>query len=213
MAKLQHFYKNGLANVLFSVLCAAALTCVSPLCALAEDEGEGPGDSSSNYVDERQIPDGSFLYETSIEALANADLFYDNSTVVVTGEVVGDRINGRVGSDSCWITLYSLRKGSADTYAPASIQVCVSNSLADTIDTYGKYNVRGTYVQVNGVFHLACPEHEGLSDVHADSLSVVQKGMEMNDQFDFLAFLPGIIAVGAGLLVMFVHKRMKERAR
>ncbi len=202
-----------LAKYLVAAAVSLALALTFPLCALAEDLGEGDNPESHNYVDERQIPDGSFLYDTSIEALATADVFYDNATVVVTGEVVGDRRSAGVGSDSSWITLYSLKKGAAEQYNPSSIEVCVSNSLADTIDTYGRYNVRGTYVQVSGTYHLACADHDGLSDVHADSLSIVRKGAQLNEPFDITMFLPGVVAVLAGLLIIFVHKRITDKAR
>ena len=202
-----------LAKYLVVALMSLALALAFPMCALAEDLGEGDNPESHNYVDERQIPDGSFLYDTSIEALATADVFYDNTTVVVTGEVVGDRRSAGVGSDSSWITLYSLKKGTAEQYNPSSIEVCVSNSLADTIDTYGRYNVRGTYIQVSGTYHLACADHNGLSDIHADSLSIVRKGAQQSNPFDVTMFLPGVIAVLAGLLVMFAHKRITDKAR
>ena len=202
-----------LAKCLIVALMSLALALAFPVCALAEDLGEGDNPESHNYVDERQIPDGSFLYDTSIEALAAADVFYDNTTVVITGEVVGDRRSAGVGSDSSWITLYSLKKGAAEQYNPSSIEVCVSNSLADTIDTYGRYNVRGTYVQVSGTYHLACADHDGLSDVHADSLSIVRKGAQLSEPFDVTMFLPGVLAVLAGLLVMLLHKRMTDKAR
>ena len=202
-----------LAKCLIVALMSLALALAFPVCALAEDLGEGDNPESHNYVDERQIPDGSFLYDTSIEALAAADVFYDNTTVVITGEVVGDRRSAGVGSDSSWITLYSLKKGAAEQYNPSSIEVCVSNSLADTIDTYGRYNVRGTYVQVSGTYHLACADHDGLSDVHADSLSIVRKGAQLSNPFDVTMFLPGVIAVLAGLLIIFVHKRITDKAR
>ena len=202
-----------LAKYLVASAVSLVFALAFPLCALAEDLGEGDNPESHNYVDERQIPDGSFLYDTSIEALATADVFYDNTTVVVTGEVVGDRRSAGVGSDSSWITLYSLKKGTAEQYNPSSIEVCVSNSLADTIDTYGRYNVRGTYIQVSGTYHLACADHNGLSDIHVDSLSLVRKGAQLSNPFDVTMFLPGVIAVLAGLLVMFAHKRITDKAR
>ena len=202
-----------LAKYLVIALMSLALALAFPMCALAEDLGEGDNPESHNYVDERQIPDGSFLYDTSIEALATADVFYDNTTVVVTGEVVGDRRSAGVGSDSSWITLYSLKKGTAEQYNPSSIEVCVSNSLADTIDTYGRYNVRGTYIQVSGTYHLACADHNGLSDIHADSLSLVRKGAQLSNPFDVTMFFPGVLAVLAGLLVILVHKRITDKAR
>ena len=166
-----------------------------------------------NYVDERQIPNGSFLYETSIETLASADVFYDNATVVVTGEVVGDRRRGLVGTNSSWITLYSLPTNTAEHYAPVSVEVYVSDSLTETIDSYGAYNTKGTCAQVNGTFHLACSEHEGISDIHADSLSIVEKGEQYAQTPQWWAFVPGVIAVLAGALVVLANRVLVNRSR
>ena len=141
-------------------------------------------------------------------------MFYDNTTVVVTGEVVGDRRSAGPGTNCSWITLYSLRKsGAAEQYNPSSVEVYLSDSLADMIDTYGRYNTRGTYVQVSGIYHLACAGHDGLSDIHADSLSVTQKGAEIRESFNPLSFLPGIAAVAIGLLLIFIHQRMLDKSR
>ena len=49
--------------------------------------------------------------------------------------------------------------------------------------------------------------------MHADSLSIVRKGAQQSNPFDVTMFLPGVIAVLAGLLVMFVHKRITDKAR
>lgn len=196
-----------------TLLASFALLMVLPLASWAAEADDLLNEDDHNYVNERQMPDGSFLYDTSIEALASADAYYDGATVVVTGEVVGDRINAEIGSNSCWITLYSLRKATSEMYKPSSIQVYVSNSLADSIDMYGRYNVRGTRVQINGIFHLACVEHEGLSDIHATSLSVVQNGSSLKQSIEWSSFVPGVFAVAVGLILMLVYRRMKERAR
>ena len=66
---------------------------------------------------------------------------------------------------------------------------------------------------MSGTYHLACADHDGLSDMHADSLSIVRKGAQQSNPFDVTMFLPGVIAVLAGLLVMFVHKRITDKAR
>ena len=48
----------------------------------------------------------------------------------------------------------------------STISCLVSESLASKIDTYGRYGVKGSRVQVRGVYHQACDEHEGLADIH-----------------------------------------------
>lgn len=204
---------SKLAKRLMALVVVLVLAFALPMAAFAAPVADDQSDDSRNYVNERQRPDGSFLYDTSIEALASADILYDNTTVSVVGEVMGDRISAEVGSNSCWLTLYSLHTSVTKTYKPSSVEVFVSNTLADAIDTYGRYNVHGTHVQVDGTYHLSCVDHDGISDIHADSLQVVQAGTKVNDPLKLSEFLPGVIAVGLGLLLMLVYRRMKERAR
>ena len=84
---------------------------------------------------------------------------------------------------------------------------------AAKIDTYGKYGTTGTKLQVRGTFHLVCTEHEGLTDLHADIVTVVDKGKHHEDEFDVNAFVPGAIATALGLALMGVFYYLRERQR
>ncbi|MEG0070742.1 MAG: hydrolase [Raoultibacter sp.] len=162
----------------------------------------------SNEVNPQQLPDNSFIYDTSIADLGGAESYFDNQTVQVTGEVVGDCL--RVGGDDerCWITLTSTKPGDAST-----ISVLMTNEQAAKIDTFGKYGMTGTILQVKGAFHLICNEHTGSTDLHADTVLVAAKGRQHPQDFNADLFIPGIFAVGIGFIMMFVLWRMQERRR
>lgn len=199
------------ANTLKPICRAAALlfaACV--LCALlpsgltrafAED---APADN--NIVNPHQTPDSSFIYDTSIIDLSSADSYFDNQTVQVTGEAVGDNIKDDFEGRYRWITL----SAEGDS---ATIAVHMTNEAASKIDTFGSYNAKGTTLQVRGIFHLVCSEHEGLSDLHAEVVTVVAPGEVTEDVFDFVAFIPGIIAVVVGLVMMGIFYWLRERQR
>lgn len=170
-----------------------------PPAAWADDE---------NLVNPQQRPDSSFIYDTAISALNSADTYYDGQTVQVVGEAVGDVINADVGGSSKWINLSAKEQGV--TY---SIAVFMSETAASRIDTLGSYGKVGTTLQVRGTFHLVCPEHDGVTDIHANVVSVVDSGSEHPDAFSFEAFIPGIVAVVAGLVLMGVFYRLRERQR
>ena len=182
---------------------AACLVLLSilalPPAAWADDE---------NVVNPQQRPDSSFIYDTAISALNSADTYYDGQTVQVVGEAVGDVINADVGGSSKWINLSAEEQGV--TY---SIAVFMSDTAASRIDTLGSYGKVGTTLQVRGTFHLVCPEHDGVTDIHANVVSVVDSGSEHPDAFSFEAFIPGIVAVVAGLVLMGVFYRLRERQR
>ncbi len=186
----------------FAGLAAAlCLVLALPVAAYADEPAEG-----DNAVNTQQLPDSSFIYDTSIIDLSGADAYYDNQTVQVTGEVIGDSIRAGVSGRHQWITLSS--QGDS-----ATISVYMSNESAAKIDTFGKYGTTGTTLQVRGTFHLVCADHEGLSDLHAEAVTVVAPGEQHPDTFDFRAFVPGIIAVVAGLVLLGVFYWLRERQR
>lgn len=160
----------------------------------------------SNEVNPQQLPDSSFIYDTSISDLSTADTYYDNQTVQVVGEVIGDNIAASLDGRHRWITL-------ANEDGSATISVYMSSESAARIDHFGQYGVTGTTLQVRGTFHLVCDEHEGVTDLHAEVVSVVSPGSDNPDEFVFEEFIPGLIAVAAGLIMLAVFYLLRERQR
>ena len=167
----------------------------------------GGGVSENNLMNPQQKPDSSFIYDTSIGALQEADSYLNNQIVQVTGEVVGDRINAEFNPGFCWIVLQGNDKGRSE------VPVFIAKDATDGIDTYGAYGRRGTMLQIRGIFSLSCPEHQGLTDLHADTVSVVEKGSVTEQVFDIGAFLPGLGLVVLGTIMILVFHRMREGQR
>ena len=152
-----------------------------PQAAFADEPAEG-----DNAVNVTQLPDSSFIYDTSITDLSTADTYYDKQTVQATGEVVGDRITAGDGRH-CWLQLASPSDSS-------TVSVYLTNESADKVDT-------------------ACPDHEGASDLHAQVVTVTEKGKATPDEFDINAFIPGAVTVMIGLAMMVVFYLLRERQR
>ena len=170
-------------------------------------DGSGEGeDLGKNLVDPTQRADNSFIYDTSIGAIAGQSSLYDKRTVQVEGEVIGDRIAAHAGY--YWIELSSSDEGDA-----ATISVLISEDQTAQIDRYGRYGVTGTTLQVRGTYHQACDEHEGLSDIHATNSAVVAHGVDHKDAFELNAFLPGIATVVVGIVLLLVFRFARERMR
>ena len=167
----------------------------------------GTGVNEDNLLNPQQKPDSSFLYDTSIAALAAADSYLNGQTVQVTGEVVGDRIFAEFDPGFSWIVLQALDKEHSE------VPVFLSDEYIDLIDTYGAYGRKGTTLQVRGTFHLACPDHEGLTDLHADAVSLVEKGSVTEQVFNIESFIPGFVLVGVGFVLLIVFHRMREGQR
>lgn len=185
--------------LLLAAALAFCLTGAQP--ARADEPAEG-----DNAVDTQQLPDSSFLYDTSIADLSEADTYYDGQTVQVTGEAVGDRIQLDGDDHRCWVTLTSQDKAS-------TIAVCMTKESAAKIDTYGAYGSRGTTLQVQGTYNLVCDEHDGVSDLHASIVTAVEPGRQAPDALDAGAFAPGLAAVAVGLALMAVFYWLRERQR
>ena len=186
-----------------------AFAVLAPANAFAE---QGEDDTTpENEVNETQVPDSSFLYDTSIDDLASANSYYDGQTVQVIGEVVGDRIVEKLDSSYCWITLASQKTTSSQTTSVVSVYMSMTSS--HLIDTYGAYNAQGTKLQVRGTFNLACSEHQGVSDIHAEAVSLVQKGAVQHDGFSINALIPGVVLVLVSFVIMGISRVIRERGR
>lgn len=150
---------------------ASCVLAVVLLCAGVAWADEGQESSKpSNHVYVNQLSDSSFLYQTTIADLAQADSYYEGQTVLVQGEVVGDRINDEMQPDNCWVTLQD-----DDSANPSVVSVFMTTEQAKNIDTYGSYGVTGTMLQVRGTFHLDCREHQGMSDIHVEEVSALAR--------------------------------------
>lgn len=166
-----------------------------------------PAFAADNQVNPYQSPDSSFIYDTLISDLASADSYFDGQTVQVTGEVVGDSIHEISDPDSRWITVQ------ATDGSYAQVAVFMSAESASLIDTFGAYGKKGTTIQVRGTFNLACDDHEGLSDLHAESVVVVEQGSQTEQEFDPKSFIPGAVFTVVGLILVAVFYRVRERQR
>lgn len=196
---------NTLRTMPFARLAAVLALLLVAALPLATAHADEPADGD-NAVNTQQLPDSSFIYDTSIKTLSTADSYYDNQTVQVVGEVVGDSIKAGLSGRHRWITL-----ASDEDYS--TIAVYMSNESAAKIDTFGAYGSTGTTLQVRGTFHLVCADHEGVTDLHAEVVTVIEPGEQHTDAFDPEAFIPGIIAVIVGLALLGVFYWMRERQR
>lgn len=160
-----------------------------------------------NQINVSQLPDSSFIYDITIKELASADSYMDGQTVQVTGEVVGDRILPEFDSDHCWIMLQA--SGDDDS----EVAVYMPLNASESIDTYGAYGKRGTTLQVRGTFNLACPEHQGASDLHSESVAVVSRGSVEHLAFSFARLVPGLVLLLFGSLLLIAFDVMRERQR
>jgi hypothetical protein len=150
---------------------------------------------------------------------------YDGRTVTIEGEAIGDVM---LRGDYAWITVnddaYSMPQagdpgsgrsledgGTFAGYANWGMGVWVTREQAENISFCGGYKGRGDTVRVTGVFHRACPEHGGDTDIHATTLLTLEKGYPFSHRFDY-AKLMVVLSLLAICLAMWFLMRRKIRA-
>lgn len=194
----------GAALMLSWVLGTVGVAGIVPGAGPQPAFAEGIGDE--NLVDPTQRADNSFIYDTTVASLFSQASLYDDRTVQVLGEVIGDRI--RAGDDKSWITL---TETNADD--KASISVLLSIDQTNQISHYGRYGVEGTTLQVRGTYHQACDEHDGLPDIHATTSSVQSQGVDQPDPFQPGDLVPGTTALMIGFALIGAFYFARERTR
>lgn len=188
--------------------CAFAIALAFVMALAFSPVPTAQAEDLTNQINPSQMPDNSFLYDTSIYDLLQSNSSLEGKTVQVTGEVVGDLLDDDEDSAKAWITL-----SSTDSKKPGSISVLIDKDDAEVIDEYGRYGATGTIVRVKGTFHVTCPRHEGTLDIHADTVSAVQEGSTYAEVPSFDKFKWGIILCAVGGVLSGLYHHLRERQR
>lgn len=125
---------------------------------------------------------------------------YDGQEIVYSGEVIGDILDA---GDHVWL---NVSDGSN------AIGVWTERNLAREIQVAGRYAQHGDTVRVTGVFLRACPEHGGDSDIHAKSVTLVQRGYPVSHGVArWKVWLATFITLGAAGCMVFVVMRADRK--
>ena len=135
--------------------------------------------------------------ESGKELIENSKDF-DGTTVTFQGEVIGVMIRG----DNAWVNVLD------NGYA---IGILCSAENAKQISFTGDYTHVGDTVAVSGTFHMACPEHGGDLDIHADNLTVTARGRELDRTPSWqIVGLAAVLMAVAIFLMIWLRRRRKE---
>jgi len=138
--------------------------------------------------------------ESGRELLENSARFNDNQ-VTFSGEVIG--VLPRV--DFAWVNI------SDNGYV---IGVLCRASDAKKVSVIGDYKHVGDTVQVIGIFHMACPEHGGDLDIHADNFTVLVAGEEVDRPVSIpLVALSAVLIAVAIFVTFYLWRVRKEREK
>lgn len=121
---------------------------------------------SLNNLGKSLTEEENVVIATRVAVLTSANRALDGSEVSFTGETVGDVVNAEAGYK--WVNIM----GTADTV----ISVRMTDEQAGLIQNSGSYQATGTVFKIAGTYHIACAEHQGELDVHADEVEVTDAG-------------------------------------
>ncbi len=132
------------------------------------------------------------------KALIENSAGFDGKKVTFQGEVIGVMPRG----DNAWVNVLD------NGYA---IGILCSAENAKNISFVGDYTHIGDTVAVSGTFHMACPEHGGDLDIHADNLVIVARGREVERTPSWsLVGLAAVLMAVAIFLMIWLRRRRKE---
>jgi hypothetical protein len=100
---------------------------------------------------------------SSAELISHAKDF-DNTTVVYSGEVIGDVM---ARGDHAWINVND---------GANAVGVWITAVMSGEIRNSGDFKHRGDKVEVTGVFNRVCGQHGGDLDIHGQSMLIVAPG-------------------------------------
>ena len=106
------------------------------------------------------------------EELANEPEEYDGETVTFKGEAIGEVM---IRGDFAWINVGD-ETGAIGVFCP-------QEHLSE-IEHEGSYKVKGDIISVRGIFHQSCPQHGGDTDIHAEKITLIQKGEEVSHSLE-----------------------------
>jgi len=134
--------------------------------------------------------------ESGRELIENSASFNDKQ-VTLQGEVIGVMIRG----DSALVNLFD---------NGVAIGVWCRAEDARKISVIGDYRHVGDTVLVIGTFHMACPEHGGDLDIHADNFTVTAIGRELDRSTSLSLLTLSVTFVASAIFVVFFLRRIRK---
>jgi hypothetical protein len=127
---------------------------------------------------------------------------WDGKTVSFKGEVLQDLM---VRKDGTWMNLSDDNNTAMGVFVPKDVAMPVIAHVED-------YRTVGDVVLITGVFHRVCVQHEGETDIHAVSVTVLTPGSPRENPIHIdkvVWFL--VLACLLGLVMWFYYRKPARR--
>lgn len=145
-------------------------------------------------------PAAALAQEKSSSQLIDRAGDYDGQELSYSGEVIGDILHA---GDHVWLNV-SDGTNALGVWAP--------DDLASAAEVPGRYGQRGDIIRVAGTFYRACPEHGGDMDLHADAVTLIERGYPVSHAVPtWKVWLAAPLTIAASALLAGVLVRIKRR--
>ncbi len=122
---------------------------------------------------------------------------WDGKVVSFRGEVLEDLMER---SDGLWMNLSDGNNTAMGVFVPTGVAM-------PTIEHTGDYRTVGDIVLITGVFHRTCVQHEGETDIHATSVTVVTPGYAKSNPLNSDRILLFAVLVMLLAVVLWLYYR------
>ncbi len=161
-----------------------------------------PGGAQVPAQDVEALNSPSPYSSVDVRSLLSAGKRQDGSDVVFTGEAVGSPIIADEGH--VWVNVKN---------AGAMVGVYMSTELAGQIAHYATYEQTGDMITVQGIYNLACADHNGELEVHAEQVEVNAQGESWTNPVNPATYVVGIVLIVAGLALTLARQSLHGRVR
>jgi len=131
------------------------------------------------------------------EVLIENSRGFDGKQVTFQGEVIGVMIR----ENNAWVNIYD--NGIA-------IGIWCSADNARNISFSGDYTHVGDTVMVGGTFHMACPEHGGDTDIHADNFTILAVGRVVARTPDLPTVVVSVVLMILAIFIIFWLRHVRK---
>ncbi|MBW6467646.1 MAG: hypothetical protein K0B85_00570 [Coriobacteriia bacterium] len=124
----------------------------------------------------------------------------DGSVIVVEGEAIGEHLRARGGGR--WVNILGDETG---------LGIWVTDAMAEGIEYFGDHRHDGDIVRVVGVVNIACDQHAGEFDVHAESLATIAVGGPREMEIQPIKGVVGAAGMVLAFLLWRYYRQRRER--
>ncbi len=146
------------------------------------------------------VPAWAGPIEVTVPDLAGFTPPEDGERVVFEAEAIGEAL--RAPEERRWVNVLA---------KDAPIGVVMEEGQARSITHFGDYRRNGDTLRIVGIFNLACDEHGGDRDVHAESVETVRIGSLREHRVEWWKGVVGLVAGAAGLVGIRLSARRRRR--